>query len=139
MRCGTLGVGHAEEVEDQRQLLGEVGIEQQGSAGDLLACESLRLTLADAKVGAQHLQHGHEGDRSPVRLGLGLEDLDPTLAAALAELVGEATLADPRLGDDSDHSSLPGIGAPQSALEYRHLFFATDEAGEAALTGKVKA
>ena len=37
----AVGVGDAEEVEEQRQVLGEVGIEQQGAAGDLLAHDPL--------------------------------------------------------------------------------------------------
>jgi hypothetical protein len=63
---GAVGVGDAEEVEEERQLVGELGVEQQRSPGDLLAHDPFRIAVGDAEVGAQHLQHRHEGDLAPV-------------------------------------------------------------------------
>ena len=63
LRHRAVGVGHAEEVEHQRQVLGEAGVEQQRPPGDLLARQLLGLALADPEEGAQHLQHRHVGDR----------------------------------------------------------------------------
>ena len=140
LSCGSgrCGIGNAEEVEEQRQVLGEVGVEQQRAAGDLLAHDPLRVAVGDAEVGAQHLQHRHEGDRAPVRLGLALEDLDAALAAAFGELVAEAALADARLGDDADRGALAALGPLERRFEHRHLLVAADEAGEAALAREVE-
>ncbi len=87
LRHRAVGVGDAEEVEEQRQVGGEIRIEQQRPSGDLLAGQLFGFALADPEEGAQHLQHRHERDRLPVCLGLCLEDLDALLAAALGELV----------------------------------------------------
>ena len=139
LRQRPVGVGNPEEVEEQGQVLGEVGIEEQGAAGDFLAHDPLRVAVGDAEVGAQHLQHRHEGDRLPVRLGLALEDLDPALAAAFGELVAEAALADARFGDDADRGALAALGPLERLLQHRHLLVAADEAGEAALAREVEA
>ncbi len=73
-----------------------------------------------------------------MRLRLRLEDLEPALAAALAELVAEPALADAGLGDDADHGPVAGLGSLQRALENGHLLVAADEAGEAALAREVE-
>ena len=104
---GAVGVGDAEEVEEQRQVLGELGIEEQRPPGDLLAGEPVGLAVADPEVGAHQLQHRHEGDRLAVRLGLRFEDLDSVLAAAFGEFEAEAALADARIGDDRHHAPSP--------------------------------
>ncbi len=135
---GVVGVGHAEEVEEQRQVVGEGGVEQQRPAGDLLAHDPLRVAVGDAEVGAQHLQHRHEGDLAAVRLGLAFEDLDPLGPGAFGELVAEPALADPRFGDDADRGALAGLGAVQRPRQHRHLLVAADEAGEAALAREVE-
>ena len=87
LRGGPLGVGNGEEVEDQRQIVGEVRIEQQQPPGDLLARDTVGIAILDPEVSAQHLEHGQEGDRFPVRLGLGLVDIQSLSPAALGELV----------------------------------------------------
>ena len=139
LRHRPLGVGDAEEVEEQRQVLGEAGVEQQRAAGDLLARQLLGVAVADPEEGAQHLQDRHERDRLAVRLGLRLEDLDPLAAAALGELVAEPALADPGFGDDRRPRRPRRRSARSSAsLERRHLRGAADEAGEAALAGEVE-
>ena len=74
---GRSGSGTPRKSKMKRQVLGELGVEQERPAGDLLAGEALRLAPADPEVGAQHLQHRHVGDRLAVRLRLGFEDLDP--------------------------------------------------------------
>ena len=128
LRHRAVGVGDAEEVEDQRQLLDQLRIEQQRASGDLLAGDALRVAIADAEVGAQHLQDRHQWDRAPMGLRLCLEDLEPPLAAAPGELVADAALADPRLGDDPDHSAFACFRASQCLPQHRHLAVAADEA-----------
>src|SRR4029434_3991805 len=57
--------------------------------------------LADREVPAQELQHREVRDHLPVRRTVRRVDRDPARAAALAELVAEAALADARLGHDA--------------------------------------
>ena len=59
-RRGALGIGHAEEVEDQRQVLGEALVEEQQPAGDPLARRLVGVLLGDAEVGAEELEHGQQ-------------------------------------------------------------------------------
>ena len=47
-----LGVGHAEEIEEERRRVGQLGVEQQDLAGDLLARRQRGVLLADAEVAA---------------------------------------------------------------------------------------
>ena len=134
----AIGVGYAEEVEEEWQVIGELGVEQQRPAGDFLAGQPLGIAIADSEVRAQHLQDRHQRDGSTVRLRLSLEDLELAFATALRELVGEAALADPRLGDDRDHRALARLGAAQRLFEFRHLAVAPDKAREAALAREVE-
>src|SRR5262245_31637781 len=68
-RLGTVGwgrplrVGHAEEVEHERQALGERLVEQQHPPGDLLACGFVAILLGNSEEGAEELQDREEGDK----------------------------------------------------------------------------
>ena len=94
--------------------------------------------VGDAEVGAQHLQHRHEGDLAAVRLAPGIRRPRCRGARPLGELVAEAALADARLGDDADRGALAGHGPLQRLLEHGHLLVAADEAREAALAREVE-
>ena len=138
LRRRALRIGHGEEVEDERQVVREVGIEQQQPAGDLLARDPLGVAVLDPEVPAQHLQHRQERDRLAVRLTLGLVDLDPARPASLRELVAEAALADARLGDHADHRPTPLLGPLERLLEDLHLLGSADEPGEPTLSREVE-
>ena len=56
-RSRTVRIGYREEVEKQRQVLGEGIIKQQHSPRYLLARLLVGVGLCDAKVVAHHLQH----------------------------------------------------------------------------------
>ena len=71
-RRRALGVGHREEVEDQRQVLAEALVEQQQLAGDPLARRLVGVLLGDVEVGAHDL-------RAPAAAG-------PTCACAWPEV-----------------------------------------------------
>ncbi len=131
LRRWPVGIGDTEEVEQQRQVASEVGIEQQRPPGDPFAGRPRRFALADPEVGAQHLQHRHERDRLAVGLSLRLEDLELGLAAALRELVAEPALAGTGFGGDPDRAALAGLRSRQRRLQRVHLLAATDEAREA--------
>ena len=53
-------IGHREEVEHQRQVLGEALVEQEQLAGDSLARGALGVALCDLEVVSQKLKQGHE-------------------------------------------------------------------------------
>ena len=57
-RSRAVWVGHREEVEKQRQPLGEGRVEQEHSPGHLLARLLVAVGLGDPEVVAHHLQHG---------------------------------------------------------------------------------
>ena len=127
LRRWALRVGHRKEVEDERQVVREVWVQEQQPAGDLLAGHSFGVAVLDPEVPAHHLQDRQERDRLAVRLGLGLVDLDPTRPAAFRELVTKAALADAGFGDHTDHTPAPRLGALQRLLEGLHLLGPADE------------
>ena len=139
LRHRPLGIGDAEEVEQQRQVLGEPGIEQQRAAGDLLARRLLGLALADPEEGAQHLQHRHERDRAAVGLRLGLEDLDARRRGSARRTRGSAgSCRRPGRRPAPTAEPSPAFARASACSSARHLLGAADEAGEAALAGQVQ-
>jgi hypothetical protein len=138
-RRGPFGIRHPEEVEQERQRVGELRVEEQELAGDLLARRLVGVAFGDAEVGTEVLDDGEEGDRLPVRHAMRLVDGKPARPAALGELVAEAALADPGLGHDADHLTVSTEGPRKRDLECRHVVAAPDEAGEAARAGHVQA
>ena len=115
LRRRALGIGHSQEVEHQRQVVGEVGVEQEHRPAIFSRAIRSGSRVVDAEVGAQHLQHRQERDRLAVRLSLRLVDLDAARPAALGELVAEAALADARVGDDADHPPSPALARASAA------------------------
>ena len=115
-RRGTLGVGHREEVEDQRQLVVEALVQERELAGDPLARRALGVPLTDLEVGAQELEHRQERDGLGVGLACDVIEGCAICPNSLGELVAETTLADARLADDPDHLPLTGERLLQGAL-----------------------
>ena len=77
LRRRACRVGDTEEVEHQRQDVGEPGIEQQHAAGDLLARGAVVIVAVDAEVAAEQLEDGQEGNALLVRDAVGLVDRSP--------------------------------------------------------------
>jgi hypothetical protein len=77
-RRGTGGIGDAEELEQQRQLVLEGLLQEHEAPGHLLAGESIAVVLGYPEVRPQHLEHGHQRDALPVRHRAPLVDGDPS-------------------------------------------------------------
>jgi len=138
-RGRSLGVGDAEELEQQRERVAEPLVEEHERAGDLPAGGVVAVLLGHPEVAAQQLQHGEEGDELPVRHPVRLVDRDAPGTAALGELVDEPALADAGLGHHPHHLRTPRQRVRQHRLEGSHLVVAPDEAREAACAGQVQA
>jgi hypothetical protein len=67
-RPGPPGVGHPEEVEQQRDLLDQRFVELDHEARDVVADGRIGLLVPDPEVGSQQLQDGALGERASVRL-----------------------------------------------------------------------
>ncbi len=131
-RRRALGVGHSEEIEDQRQVLAEALVEQQQLAGDPLARRLIGVEVGDVEVGAHDLEHGQQRNPRRVRLAGGLVHGDPARTAAADEDVTEAALADAGLTDDADHLRPSRHSLLQRLIERLHLIVTADEPREAA-------
>jgi hypothetical protein len=131
-RQRALGIRDTQEVEEEREGVGQGGVEQQELAGDLLAHCLRGVLRADPEVPAQELQHQEVRDHLPVRRTVHLVDRDPARAAALDELVGKAALANARLGHDADDLPVARSRPCQGGLQGRDLRIPPDEAREAA-------
>ena len=134
-----IGVGHAEKVEHEGEVVSERFVQEQKAARDLLARRDRTVELVDAEVAAQELQHGKEGERAAVGESVRLEDLDPGRAHALDELVAQPALADAGFTDDADDLSTPGFGRLERLFEHRDLLAASDEARQPARARDVEA
>ena len=55
---GTLGVGHAEEIEEQRERFGEGQVEQDHSPRDFFARAAVVIPEGDTEIGAENLEDG---------------------------------------------------------------------------------
>ena len=132
VRHRTLRVGHAEELEQDRQNLAVAVVEQEQVSGELLARAAVRVLLGDAVVVAEDLQDRQERNVLAVRRAASLDDAHAGGAAVLGELVAQPALARPRLGHDADHLSVAGAGARQRRLQDVHLGVAADEARQTA-------
>ena len=128
---GSLGIGHGEELEQQRQVVFERLVEAEKASGDPLACRRVGVPLADLEVRAQELQHRHERDRLGVCLARDVVDRRALGSPALRELMADPALAHAGLPDDPDHLSLARQRMLQSPLQRAELFLAADEAREA--------
>ena len=137
--AGALGIGHAEEVEEQGERVGEGGVQQQQHTGDLLARGAVVVGRGDAEAAAEHLEHGAQRDGAAVGEPVRLQHLEALRAAALDELVAEAALARARLRHDADHLAAPRGGALEGGVELGALGVAPDEAREAACKRAVEA
>ena len=102
-RRRALRIGDAEEVEEQRQRIGEAVVEQHHAPGDLLARAAIVVLERDAEVGAEQLEDGQERNVAPVGDGAALVDAHAAGAAALEELEAQAALPGARLGHDAHH------------------------------------
>src|SRR5262249_58358818 len=96
-RSRPLGVWHAEKIEHDRQRLPQRLVKQESPPGDLVAGRSRRVVLGYAEVAALKLANRKEGYGLPVRDSVPLVDGDFARAAALGELIAQATLACCRL------------------------------------------
>jgi hypothetical protein len=132
-------VGDPEEVEQQRQCLGELLVEHDHAACDLLARGPVVVLRCDPEIGAEHFEDGEERDVLPVCDGTAFEDAEAARAAALEELEAEAALAGARLRDDADRLSIPGGALLERVLERADVGGAADETGEPARPGDVEA
>jgi hypothetical protein len=138
-RAGTLGIGHAEELEDERQRGAELLVEQHERAGDLPARALVAVLLGHAEVGAQQLEHREERDELSVRHAVRLVDGEPARPTALHELPAEPALPDPGLAHHAHHLPVAGDRARERGLERRRLVLASHEAREAARPGHLEA
>ncbi len=137
-RRRALGIGHSQEVEDERQVLPEGVVEEQEPAGDLLARRLLGVALGDPEHPPNELEDGQEGDPPGVRDAVALEDRDPLGAAPLDELVAQPALADPRLAHDPYDGASALERRAERRLERRELIAAADEAREPSRAGDVE-
>jgi hypothetical protein len=132
VRHRMVGVGHAEELEQNRQHLAIAVVQREHMTGELLACAAVRVLLSDAVVMAKDLQDRQQGDIPAVRRAAPLDDAHADGAAVLGELIAQSAFAGPRFGDDTDHLSVAGTGARQRRLQDIHLGGAADEARQTA-------
>ena len=138
-RSWPLGIRHAEELEHERQPLGERIVEQEHSPGDLVAGRPRRVVLGDAEVAALELEDRKERYGLSVGDSVPLVDRDLPRTAALHELVAKSALARSRLGDDPDDLRVSRDRSLQRRLQSGHLALAADELGETARVGHLQA
>src|SRR5262249_56608830 len=110
-----LRIGHAEEVEDERERLPEAVVEQHERARDLAACRRRIVPLRDVEVRAEELQDGEERQRAAVREAVRLVDGNAAGSPPLHQLQAETALADPGLAPPAADLRLP----PHPPLEGR--------------------
>src|SRR5262249_54392835 len=135
----AIRVGDAEEVEEQRQRVGRLRVQEDDRARDLPAGRIGAVLLRDAEPTAKELRDREERDRRAVRDALRLVDRDAARAAPLDELVAEPALPDARVGDDRDRAPVPPDCLSQRRLQGGRLRVAADEAREPARAGEVEA
>ena len=134
-RRRALRPGHAEEIEDQRQRVGERGVEHQQAPRHLLARRVLVVGVGDAELRPHQLQGGGERNRARVRERVGVVHRDAFGTQPLEELQAQAALADARLGREPDHLSVARRGTGPGAIELGHLLAASHQAREPARHG----
>ncbi len=134
-RKRLIGVLDAEELEQQRQVGRERGIEGQHRGLDPLAGDLGRVVLTDAEVVAVQREHRQQRHVAPVRDTTGRVDRQPARGAAGDELVHQAALAHARLADDPDRPPVPGQRALERGLQLSALGVATDEPRQPARGG----
>jgi len=129
---GIRGIGYTEEVEEQRQVIGQRLVEQQQGAGDLPPRRLVTLLLGDPEEVAHQLEDRQERDHLPMRDAVGAVDAHALGPRPFGELVTEAALPDPGLAHDADHPPLAVERPRHGGLDRRHLVGAADEAREPA-------
>src|SRR6266542_3806315 len=138
-RRGSLWIWHAEEIEYEREPVGERLVEQKHPPRDLLARGLVAVLLGNSENGTQQLQDRVEGDELRVRQPVRLVDYDSARPAALGELVAKAALAGPRFGHHADDLRIPRNRLVERCLKSGHLAVTPDELGEATRAGYVEA
>ena len=128
----ALGVRDAEELEQQRHVVGERRVERQHRGLDPLAGDLGRVALADAEVVAVQGKHRQERDVAPVRDTTGRVDQQSAGGAAGDEFVHQAALAHPRVADDPDRPPVAVQRLVERGIQLRALRVATDEPGQPA-------
>src|SRR5262245_15093264 len=88
----SLGIRNAEEIEYERQPLGQRLVEQYHPPSDLVSRRSRRIVLCDTEVAAKELEDGKERHGLPVRHPVPFVHWDIPRAAALGKLMAEAAL-----------------------------------------------
>jgi hypothetical protein len=131
-RSGALRIRDARELEEQRDVVAVLLVQQQQAARDLLACGAVVVPVADAEVGAHDLEDGEEGDVPAVGDGVALEHREAAGAAALQELEAQPALAGARLGHHAHRLPVALAGARQGGLQHLHVVGAAHEATETA-------
>src|SRR5260370_8060161 len=83
LRMWEVRIGHAEEVEDQRQRVAEALVEEEQASRDLLARRDRPVEVVDPEVSAQQLEHGMKGGEAAMRLSVRDEHADAGPACVL--------------------------------------------------------
>ena len=134
-----VGIGDTEEIEEQRQLVGEAGAKHTHPALDLFSRDRIGVGLGDSEERAQQRQHREQRDVPGMGLGGDVKHGDASLAAPFRELMAEAAFADTGLADDSGQlATSPRKAGVERALQRAQLLFAADQAGQAAFAGDVE-
>src|SRR5262249_54996171 len=84
--------GHPQKVEQERNIVGELLVEEEHGPGDLPARLLVAVPFADAEVRAHDLEDREERNDLAMGRPVGLVDADTAGPAALDELVAEAAL-----------------------------------------------
>ncbi len=133
-----VGVGHAEQVKEDRQVLAQAVVERQQARTDLLADDRLGLVFLHPEVGPQQRQHRQQRHVLAVGDTARFVDRETAGSAALHELEAEPALARPGFGDDAHRLSVLGQSALEGGFQSRHLGGAPDELREAARLRQVE-
>ena len=120
-RHRPIRIGDAEEVEQERQAVGQRSVEVKDGPLDGGPGRDGIVVLRDPELGAQQLEHRHEGHGRSMGEGVGAEDVKPPGPARLGELVTQTALADPRTRHHADDLAV-ALGRPgEGRLEGGHL------------------
>ncbi len=126
-----LGVGHAEQLEDEGERIVETQLESEEPIRDLAANVRFRLVRAEGEAAAHELTDGEQRNRRAVRRTVRLVHCDPLRAAALHELEADPALPDPGVADDPDDLPVPRHRPLQDRGEPRELLLPLHQTREA--------
>src|SRR5439155_12140208 len=94
-----IGVGNAEEIQDEGQRVLEARVEGEELVRDLPPDHLRRVAVAEREVATQELAYREQGNCRGVRRAMGLLHGDPPRPAAIDELETDPALPDPGVAD----------------------------------------